>query len=91
MTGGHSFAVHLFAGEPHEHISHDALPLALEHAFLQSVKQLKVLLDQEPQGAGKRPEDGEKEEKVVKTFSVHTEETRRPTWEHHFKVRLAAG
>lgn len=54
--------LYLFAGEPHKHISHDALPLALEHTFLKSMKELKVLLDQKPQRAGKRTEDTEREE-----------------------------
>lgn len=56
------FVLYLFAGEPHKHISHDALPLALEHTFLKSMKELKVLLDQKPQRAGKRTEDTEKDE-----------------------------
>lgn len=56
----HAFAVYLFAGEPHEHVSHDALPLAFEHTFLESVEELEVLLDQEPQRAGKWTEGREK-------------------------------
>lgn len=56
-----AFGVYLFAGEPHKHIPHDALPLALEHTFLESVEELEVLLDQKPQRAGKRTEDSEKE------------------------------
>ena len=53
--------VYLFASEPHKHIPHDALPLALEHTFLERVQELKVLLDQKPQSAGKRTEGGEQE------------------------------
>lgn len=55
------FVVYLFAGEPHKHIPHDALPLALEHTFLESMEELKVLLDQKPERAGKWTKDGEKE------------------------------
>lgn len=58
-------AVYLFAREPHEHISHDALPLALEHTVLESVEQLEMLLDQKPQRAGERTEcSGNKKEEV---------------------------
>ena len=39
--------LYLFAGEPHEYISHDALPLALEDPLLQGVEKLQVLLDEE--------------------------------------------
>ncbi|TNN34044.1 hypothetical protein EYF80_055793 [Liparis tanakae] len=39
-------------------------PLEFDISF-KRVKQLKVLLDQEPQAAGKRPEDGEEEEEKV--------------------------
>lgn len=48
---------YLFASEPHENISHNALPLAPEHTFLKCVQQLEVLLDQKPQGGGKRTAD----------------------------------
>lgn len=48
-----SFCVYLFTCKPHEYISHDALPLAFEHTFLKSMKELKVLLDQKPQRTGK--------------------------------------
>lgn len=58
------FLFHLFAGEPHKHISHDALPLALEHTFLQSVKELKVLLDEKPQRAGKWPKNSKREREM---------------------------
>lgn len=54
------FVVYLFAGEPHKHIPHDALPLAPEHTFLESMEELKVLLDEKPQRAGKRTKDRER-------------------------------
>lgn len=52
--------VYLFAGESHKNVSHDALPLALEHTFLESMEELEVLLDQKPQRAGKRTKDSER-------------------------------
>lgn len=55
------FVGYLFAGEPHKHIPHDALPLAPEHTILESMEELKVLLDQKPQRAGKRTKDEKKE------------------------------
>lgn len=48
------FVFYLFAGELHEDVTHDALPLALEHSILEGVKEVKVLLDEKPQRAGKR-------------------------------------
>ena len=49
VTDHHGY---LFAGELHEHVPHDALPLALQHPLLERVEEVEVLLDQEPQGAG---------------------------------------
>lgn len=45
---------YLSASEPHENVSHNALPLAFEHTFLERVQQLQVLLDQKPQSGGER-------------------------------------
>lgn len=71
--------VYLFAGKPHKHISHDALPLALEHTLLESMEELKVLLDQKPQSAGKRTKDSEKVRRgyTEKTFFVATTKNKR--------------
>lgn len=52
------FVFYLFAGKLHEDVTHDALPLALEHAILEGMKEVKVLLDEKPQRAGKRTADG---------------------------------
>lgn len=59
------FICHLFAGEPHKHISHDALPLALEHTLLESVEEFQVLLDEEPERTGERTEDTETETETI--------------------------
>ena len=71
--------VYLFAGESHKNISHDALPLALEHTFLESMEELKVLLDQKPQRAGKRTKDserhGEREDELDSSYmKAHNDE-----------------
>lgn len=50
---------HLLAAQLHEDVTHDALPLALEHAVLQGVQEVQVLLDEEAQRAGKRPAGGD--------------------------------
>lgn len=50
---------HLLAAQLHEDIAHDALPLALEHAVLQGMEEVQVLLDEEAQRAGKRPAGGD--------------------------------
>lgn len=61
---------HLFASEPHENISHNALPLAFEHTFLERVQQLEVLLDQKPQTGGKRTTDAGEEGSFPTIFVV---------------------
>lgn len=61
---------YLFAGEPHEYISHDALPLALEHTLLQGVEELQMLLDQKPQRAGKWTAERQREGKGGDTDQV---------------------
>lgn len=50
---------HLRAAELHEDVAHDALPLALEHAVLQGVEEVQVLLNEEAKRAGKRPAGGD--------------------------------
>lgn len=52
------------------------MPVALEYTILESMQELKVLLDQKPERAGKGAEDsearGEQEDKLeISVFIVH--------------------
>lgn len=60
-------ASYLFASEPHKNISHDALPLTSEHTFLESVKQLKMLLDQKPERARKWTRENKRRKRTNNT------------------------
>lgn len=74
---------HLVAAQLHEDVAHDALPLALEHAVLQGVQEVQVLLDEEAQRAGKRAAESEANNAKQKKQKKNVSERRpqEPTWE----------